>query len=209
MEIYISLGILGLGILALVAISSLPSVMRTLNWREFQCVQVSENSAQHWNVIFQFFGLGQFLSAVISSYISSLDFTAMMHVIKTSSARYSFISHLLSTCLMLLRLSPCFCRELWDIQPCFCAWLTLWCMAGGSGWRWSTMCGTHHHHLYWPPSSQVWCYCSGLCWPCPVLTRDWNGFDTAGKDPGERPSWTRTYSDLLSLRGIEFNILVS
>ncbi|XP_017343353.2 metalloreductase STEAP1 isoform X2 [Ictalurus punctatus] len=39
MEIYISLGILGLGILALVAISSLPSVMNTLNWREFQCVQ--------------------------------------------------------------------------------------------------------------------------------------------------------------------------
>ncbi|XP_053487336.1 STEAP family member 1B-like isoform X1 [Ictalurus furcatus] len=39
MEIYISLGILGLGILALVAISSLPSVMSTLNWREFQCVQ--------------------------------------------------------------------------------------------------------------------------------------------------------------------------
>ncbi|KAF5888496.1 STEAP family member 1B-like isoform X1, partial [Clarias magur] len=39
MEIYISLGILGLGILALVAICSLPSVMNTLNWREFQCVQ--------------------------------------------------------------------------------------------------------------------------------------------------------------------------
>ncbi|TSK34880.1 Metalloreductase STEAP1 [Bagarius yarrelli] len=39
MEIYISLGILGLGLLALVAISSLPSVMTTLNWREFQCVQ--------------------------------------------------------------------------------------------------------------------------------------------------------------------------
>ncbi|XP_072535790.1 STEAP family member 1B-like [Salminus brasiliensis] len=39
MEIYISLGILGLGILALVAISSLPSVSDTLNWREFQCIQ--------------------------------------------------------------------------------------------------------------------------------------------------------------------------
>ncbi|XP_062848276.1 STEAP1 protein-like isoform X2 [Trichomycterus rosablanca] len=39
MEIYVSLGILGLGILALVAVSSLPSVVNTLNWREFQCVQ--------------------------------------------------------------------------------------------------------------------------------------------------------------------------
>ncbi|XP_030623459.1 metalloreductase STEAP1-like [Chanos chanos] len=39
MEIYVSLGILGLGVLALVAISSLPSVSDTLNWREFQCVQ--------------------------------------------------------------------------------------------------------------------------------------------------------------------------
>ncbi|KAI4871248.1 hypothetical protein NFI96_019778, partial [Prochilodus magdalenae] len=39
MEIYISLGILGLGILALLAISSLPSVSDSLNWREFQCVQ--------------------------------------------------------------------------------------------------------------------------------------------------------------------------
>uniref|UniRef100_A0A4W4F6W3 Ferric oxidoreductase domain-containing protein n=1 Tax=Electrophorus electricus TaxID=8005 RepID=A0A4W4F6W3_ELEEL len=40
MEIYISLGILALGILALVAISSLPSVSGLLNWREFQCIQV-------------------------------------------------------------------------------------------------------------------------------------------------------------------------
>ncbi|KAG9276497.1 STEAP family member 1B-like [Astyanax mexicanus] len=39
MEIYISLGILGLGVLALLAISSLPSISDTLNWREFQFVQ--------------------------------------------------------------------------------------------------------------------------------------------------------------------------
>ncbi|KAJ8276906.1 hypothetical protein GJAV_G00069230 [Gymnothorax javanicus] len=41
MEIYVSLGILGLAALALVAISSLPSVSDALNWREFQCVQRS------------------------------------------------------------------------------------------------------------------------------------------------------------------------
>ncbi|XP_066539640.1 STEAP1 protein-like isoform X2 [Hoplias malabaricus] len=39
MEIYISLGIIGLGILALLAISSIPSVSDMLNWREFQFVQ--------------------------------------------------------------------------------------------------------------------------------------------------------------------------
>ncbi|XP_036376883.1 STEAP family member 1B-like [Megalops cyprinoides] len=41
MEIYVSLGILGLAALALVAVSSLPSVSNALNWREFQCVQRS------------------------------------------------------------------------------------------------------------------------------------------------------------------------
>lgn len=66
MEIYISLGILGLGILALVAISSLPSVMDTLNWREFQCVQVGEKPESRNHLI-----------------ILGGDFTAMMDIIDT------------------------------------------------------------------------------------------------------------------------------
>ncbi|KAL1006709.1 hypothetical protein UPYG_G00075740 [Umbra pygmaea] len=39
MEIYVSLGIIGLGLLTLLAISSLPSISDTLNWREFAWVQ--------------------------------------------------------------------------------------------------------------------------------------------------------------------------
>ncbi|XP_074157939.1 metalloreductase STEAP3 isoform X1 [Sminthopsis crassicaudata] len=39
MEIYISLGILALGILSLLAITSLPSISNSLNWREFTFVQ--------------------------------------------------------------------------------------------------------------------------------------------------------------------------
>ncbi|XP_063063037.1 STEAP1 protein-like [Engraulis encrasicolus] len=39
MEIYVSLGILGLGVLAVIAMSSLPSVSGSFNWREFQCIQ--------------------------------------------------------------------------------------------------------------------------------------------------------------------------
>ncbi|XP_059828176.1 metalloreductase STEAP1-like isoform X1 [Hypanus sabinus] len=39
MEIYVSLGILGLAILAILAVTSVPSVSNTLNWREFQCIQ--------------------------------------------------------------------------------------------------------------------------------------------------------------------------
>ncbi|KAL2085668.1 hypothetical protein ACEWY4_018988 [Coilia grayii] len=39
MEIYVSLGILGLGVLAVIAVSSLPSVSEAFNWREFQCIQ--------------------------------------------------------------------------------------------------------------------------------------------------------------------------
>ncbi|KAJ3611466.1 hypothetical protein NHX12_021481 [Muraenolepis orangiensis] len=42
MEIYISLGILSLGLLAVLAVSSLPSVSDRLSWREFTCIQVSE-----------------------------------------------------------------------------------------------------------------------------------------------------------------------
>lgn len=41
MEIYVSLGIMGLGLLALLAISSLPSISDALNWREFTWMQVN------------------------------------------------------------------------------------------------------------------------------------------------------------------------
>ncbi|XP_066210075.1 STEAP1 protein [Saccopteryx leptura] len=39
MEIYVSLGIMALAILALLAVTSLPSVSRSLTWREFQYIQ--------------------------------------------------------------------------------------------------------------------------------------------------------------------------
>ncbi|XP_010888509.1 metalloreductase STEAP3 [Esox lucius] len=39
MELYLSLGILALGVLSLLAISSLPTVANSLNWREFSFVQ--------------------------------------------------------------------------------------------------------------------------------------------------------------------------
>ncbi|KAG7266191.1 hypothetical protein CRUP_016967, partial [Coryphaenoides rupestris] len=40
MEIYVSLGILSLGLLAVVAVASLPSVANSLSWREFTWIQV-------------------------------------------------------------------------------------------------------------------------------------------------------------------------
>lgn len=43
MEIYVSLGILGLALLALLAITSIPSVSHSLTWREFHCIQVCMN----------------------------------------------------------------------------------------------------------------------------------------------------------------------
>ncbi|OWK59670.1 Metalloreductase STEAP1 [Lonchura striata] len=43
MEIYVSLGILGLALLALLAITSIPSVSHSLTWREFHYIQVSMN----------------------------------------------------------------------------------------------------------------------------------------------------------------------
>uniref|UniRef100_A0A4W3HJF1 STEAP3 metalloreductase n=1 Tax=Callorhinchus milii TaxID=7868 RepID=A0A4W3HJF1_CALMI len=39
MEIYVSFGILALGILSLIAVTSLPSVAGSLNWREFSFIQ--------------------------------------------------------------------------------------------------------------------------------------------------------------------------
>jgi metalloreductase STEAP1 len=41
MEIYVSLGIVGLAILALLAVTSIPSVSDSLTWREFHYIQVS------------------------------------------------------------------------------------------------------------------------------------------------------------------------
>ena len=42
MEIYLSLGVLALGMLSLLAVTSLPSIANSLNWREFSFVQVRE-----------------------------------------------------------------------------------------------------------------------------------------------------------------------
>ena len=41
MELYVSAGILALGLLSLLAVASLPSVGNSLNWREFTFIQVS------------------------------------------------------------------------------------------------------------------------------------------------------------------------
>ena len=40
MEIYLSLGVLAVGMLSLLAVTSLPSIANSLNWREFSFVQV-------------------------------------------------------------------------------------------------------------------------------------------------------------------------
>lgn len=48
MEIYLSLGILALGMLSLLAVTSLPSIANSLNWREFNFVQVSEFAWAKW-----------------------------------------------------------------------------------------------------------------------------------------------------------------
>lgn len=42
MEIYLSLGVLALGTLSLLAVTSLPSIANSLNWREFSFVQVKQ-----------------------------------------------------------------------------------------------------------------------------------------------------------------------
>lgn len=40
MELYLSVGIMALGLLSLLAVASLPSVANTVNWREFTFIQV-------------------------------------------------------------------------------------------------------------------------------------------------------------------------
>lgn len=42
MEIYLSLGVLAFGTLSLLAVTSLPSIANSLNWREFSFVQVKQ-----------------------------------------------------------------------------------------------------------------------------------------------------------------------
>ncbi|XP_075386382.1 metalloreductase STEAP3 isoform X2 [Tenrec ecaudatus] len=49
MEIYLSLGVLALGTLSLLAITSLPSIANSLNWREFSFVQSPETSPNERN----------------------------------------------------------------------------------------------------------------------------------------------------------------
>ena len=47
-DLYLSCGILGLGILAVLAVTSLPSVGNALNWKEFTFVQVSRQLYEKW-----------------------------------------------------------------------------------------------------------------------------------------------------------------
>lgn len=44
MELYLSVGIMALGLLSLLAVTSLPSVANTVNWREFSFIQVHTNT---------------------------------------------------------------------------------------------------------------------------------------------------------------------
>lgn len=44
MELYLSVGIIALGLLSLLAITSLPSVANTVNWREFSFIQVRKHT---------------------------------------------------------------------------------------------------------------------------------------------------------------------
>lgn len=42
MELYVSVGIMALGVLSLLAVTSLPSVSNAVNWREFSFIQVRQ-----------------------------------------------------------------------------------------------------------------------------------------------------------------------
>ena len=46
MEIYLSMGVLALGMLSLLAVTSLPSIANSLNWKEFSFVQVKQISLE-------------------------------------------------------------------------------------------------------------------------------------------------------------------
>lgn len=48
MELYLSVGIMALGLLSLLAVTSLPSVANAVNWREFSFIQVhTHTQTQH------------------------------------------------------------------------------------------------------------------------------------------------------------------
>lgn len=47
MELYLSVGIMALGLLSLLAVTSLPSVVNTVNWREFTFIQVHAVTHTH------------------------------------------------------------------------------------------------------------------------------------------------------------------
>lgn len=51
MEIYLSLGVLALGMLSLLAVTSLPSIANSLNWKEFSFVQVRQIPAAAWILV--------------------------------------------------------------------------------------------------------------------------------------------------------------
>lgn len=60
MEIYVSFGIMALGLLSLLAITSLPSISNALNWREFSFIQVNAVCVQHFkgrDAILHYFAL--------------------------------------------------------------------------------------------------------------------------------------------------------
>lgn len=47
MELYLSVGIMALGLLSLLAVTSLPSVSNAVNWREFNFIQVKTHPHTH------------------------------------------------------------------------------------------------------------------------------------------------------------------
>lgn len=47
-EMYVSFGIMSLGLLSLLAVTSIPSVNSTLNWREFSFIQVRDTAPLLW-----------------------------------------------------------------------------------------------------------------------------------------------------------------
>ena len=56
MELYLSVGIMALGLLSLLAVTSLPSVANNINWREFSFIQVQSHTQKqtfHVNIYCQ------------------------------------------------------------------------------------------------------------------------------------------------------------
>ncbi|XP_045143361.1 metalloreductase STEAP3 isoform X2 [Echinops telfairi] len=106
MEIYLSLGVLALGTLSLLAITSLPSIANSLNWREFSFVQS---------------GLG--LVALVLSTLHTLTY-GWTRAFQESRYKFylppTFTLTLLVPCVVILArgllLLPCFSRRLTKIR---------------------------------------------------------------------------------------------